>query len=331
MYMFKYVMKRIGLMLLTFIIIMTICFFLIKSLPVVDSAGFGQDKEWIELRREKLGYNKPIVEQYFIYWKAVLTEGDFGVGEQIHTGKEVWDVFISRLPATMLVNVYAMLFSVPLGILLGIYAALKKNKWQDHVISTGVMIFVSVPSYVYAFLVQYLLCYKLREWLPSGWGFPFQVELMQSGNYFTWDMFVSLVPAILSLSFGSIAGYTRYVRAELTEVLTSEFMLLARTKGLTKSQATMRHALKNTMVVIFPMILGEFVGVLSGSLVIEQIFTIPGVGGLYLQAINGSNGNPDYNFFMLLSMFYTFIGLAAGIVIDISVGFVDPRIRMGAR
>lgn len=331
MYMLKYVLKRIGLMLLTFIIIMTICFFLIKSLPTVPSYNFGEDKDWIEYRREKLGYNKPIIEQYFIYWKAVLLEGDFGVGEQIHTGKEVWGTFIGKLPATMLVNVYAMIFSVPLGIMLGIYAALKKNKWQDHVISTGVMIFVSVPSYVYAFLVQYILCFKLREWLPSGWGFPFEVGVMEAGNYFTWDMFVSLVPAVLSLSFGSIAGYTRYVRAELTEVLTSEFMLLARTKGLTKGQATVRHALKNTMVVVFPMILGEFVGILGGSLVIEKIFTIPGVGGLYLQSINGSNNNPDYNFFLLLSMFYTFIGLAAGIIIDISMGLVDPRIRMGAR
>ena len=331
MYMFKYVMKRIGLMLLTFIIIVTICFFLIKSLPVVPSNNFGDDKEWIEYRREKLGYNKPIIEQYFIYWRAVLTEGDFGVGEQIHRSKEVWDTFMKKLPATMLVNLYAMIFSVPLGIMLGIYAALKKNKWQDHVISTGVMIFVSVPSYIYAFLVQYILCFKLREWLPSGWGFPFEVGIMEKGNYFTWDMFVSLIPAVLSLSFGSIAGYTRYVRAELTEVLTSEFMLLARTKGLTRGQATVRHALKNTMVVVFPMILGEFIGILGGSLVIENIFTIPGVGGLYLEAINGSGGNPDYNFFMLLSMFYTFIGLAAGIISDISMGLVDPRIRMGAR
>lgn len=331
MYMFKYVMKRIGLMLLTFIIIMTMCFFLVKSLPQIDVKSFGVDQALIEHRRELLGYNKPIVEQYFIYWRAVLTQGDFGVGEAIETGKDVWDVFINKLPATMLVNVYAMIFSVPLGIALGIYAALKKNKWQDHVISTGVMIFVSVPSYVYAFLVQYLLCFKLREWLPSGWGFPFQVEIMEKGKYFTGAMFISLVPAILSLSFGSIAGYTRYVRAELTEVLTSEFMLLARTKGLTKAQATTRHALKNTMVVVFPMILGEFIGILGGSLVIENIFTIPGVGGLYLQAIKGSSGNPDYNFFMLLSMFYTFVGLAAGIIMDISMGFIDPRIRMGAR
>ena len=136
-----------------------------------------------------------------------------------------------------------------------------------------------------------------------------------------------MLPAVLSLSFGTIAGLTRYTRAELTEVLTSEFLLLARTKGLTKRQAIMRHALRNAMVPIFPMIIGEFVGILSGSLIIEEIFGIPGVGALYINSINGL----DYNFFMLLSAFYTLIGLVAGIVVDISYGFIDPRIRMGAR
>jgi ABC-type dipeptide/oligopeptide/nickel transport system permease component len=146
-------------------------------------------------------------------------------------------------------------------------------------------------------------------------------------EYLSWKTFVSLIPAIMSLSFGTIAGFTRYTRAELTEVLTSEFMLLARTKGLTRTQATIRHALRNSMVPIFPMIIGEFIGILSGSLVIEGIFSIPGVGGLYVNSINSQ----DYNFFMLLTAFYTFIGLAAGILVDISYGIIDPRIRMGAR
>ena len=136
-----------------------------------------------------------------------------------------------------------------------------------------------------------------------------------------------MMPAVLSLCLGSIAGYTRYTRAELTEVLTSEFMLLARTKGLTRGQATVRHALRNAMVPIFPMILSEFVAVLSGSMVIENIFAIPGVGRLYLTAIQSQ----DYDFFMLLSGFYTLVGLAAGIIVDISYGFIDPRIRMGAK
>ena len=215
---------------------------------------------------------------------------------------------------------YTMVFAVPLGLLFGIYAALRKNKWQDHLISTAVIIFVSVPSYVYAFLVQYFLCYKLK------W-FPFQVKA--GYDFFSWNMFVSMVPAIISLGFGTVAGLTRYTRAELTEVLTSDYLLLARTKGLSRAQTTVRHALRNAMVPIFPMILGEFVGIMSGSLIIEQIFGIPGVGPLYVASITSST--PDYNFFMLLSAFYTLIGLLSGIIVDISYGFIDPRIRMGSK
>ncbi len=199
-----------------------------------------------------------------------------------------------------------------------IFAALKKNKWQDYLISTLVMVFISVPSYVYALLIQYLLCYKLKL-------FPLQ---MNSGtNYFSLSMFRSVMPAVLALAFGSIASLARYVRAELSEVLTSDFMLLARTKGLTRSQATIRHAMRNSMVPVFPMILGEFVGILGGSLIIETIFGVPGVGQLYLNSITAR----DYNFFMLLSAFYTLIGLVSGLVVDISYGFIDPRIRMGER
>ena len=129
----------------------------------------------------------------------------------------------------------------------------------------------------------------------------------------------------MALSFGSIAGFTRYTRAELTEVLTSEFMLLARAKGLTRTQATVRHALRNAMVPIFPMIIGEFISIMSGSLIIEQIFAIPGIGKIYLESINVR----DYNVFLFLSMFYVAIGLVAGLLVDLSYGIVDPRIRIG--
>jgi ABC-type dipeptide/oligopeptide/nickel transport system permease component len=104
-------------------------------------------------------------------------------------------------------------------------------------------------------------------------------------------------------------------------------MLLARTKGLTKAQATIRHAMKNCMVVVLPSIFGNFVGILGGSLIIEKIFGIPGVGGLTLNAVNGR----DYPIFILSTCFYTAIGLAASLVVDISYGFIDPRIRMGSK
>ena len=144
---------------------------------------------------------------------------------------------------------------------------------------------------------------------------------------FSFAMFKSMLPAIISLGFGVVAGLTRYTRAELSEVLTGDYMLLARTKGLTKAQATSRHAMRNSMVVILPMIIGEFIGIISGSLIIEKIFAIPGVGSLYISAINLR----DYNFFMALTFFYTLIGLVSGIVIDVSYGFIDPRIRMGSK
>ncbi len=202
--------------------------------------------------------------------------------------------------------------------MLGIYAALKKNRWQDYLISTLIMVFISVPAYVYALLVQYVLCFKMRL-------FPLQ---MNSGTeWLTWSMFLSVVPAVLSLSFGSIASLARSTRAELAEVLTNDFMLLARTKGLTRGQATVRHALRNSMVPIFPLILGEFIGILGGSFVIEKIFGVPGVGQLMINSITAR----DYNVFMLLTAFYTLISLLTGLVVDLSYGFIDPRIRMGAR
>lgn len=324
MYMAKYVLKRVLFMILTFFIIISVCWLLIRLLPNEDPVMFGKDMKLVEQGRFRQGLidinGKPIPRmiQYWNFVKKTLIGGDWGISEKLYFGQECFSIFLQKLPSTILVNAYASLIAVPLGLMLGIYAALKKNKWQDHVISTGVMIMVSVPSYVYAFLIQYVLCFKLQL-------FPL---VMEAGtDYFSGIMIRSMMPAVISLSLGSIAGYARYTRAELTEVLTSEYLLLARTKGLTRAQTTVRHAMRNAMVPIFPSILLEVLYVLSGSLIIESIFVVPGVGALYIDSIT----RLDYNFFLLLSAFYTLIGLTAGIVVDISYGIIDPRIRMGSK
>ena len=309
-------------MLVTFFIIVTICFFLVRMLPQEMPTDKNQQAV-IAARWEALGYNKPIIVQYGIYLKNIFTSFDFGTSWKISVMKPATQVMGERILPTVLVNLYSLIFSIPLGILLGIYAAIRKNKWQDHVISTIVILFVSVPSYVYAFLVQYIFYFKLK-WVPTNVMYSLQDA---GGSYFTWKMFTSLILPILALSFGEIAGLCRFTRAELTETLTSDYMLLARTKGLTKSQATIRHALKNAMVPILPMIISSFIGILGGSMVIEQIFSIPGIGSLYINSIN----QLDYDIFMLDSIFYTFVGLLAGIVVDISYGFIDPRIKMGQK
>ena len=315
--MVKYIAKRIVLMFVSFFIIMTLCFVLVRLLPNPNVAVQGGFEAQVAAMREAWGYDKPILVQYGIYLKKVFTEFNWGVTTALAPKyTSVTAIIAEKLPATLLVNVTSIIFSVPLGILFGIYAALKKNKWQDQVISVLVMLLISVPSYVYAFLVQYFFAFKL------GW-FPM---VMKSGtDWLSPAMLKSIVLPALALAFGTMAGLMRYTRPELTETLTSEYMLLARTKGLSGAQATIRHALRNAMVPILPMILGEIIGILGGSLIIESIFAVPGVGKLYTLAITVR----DYDMFLAIGMFYTFIGLAASILTDISYGLIDPRIRIG--
>jgi len=336
----KYILKRLGLMVITFVLIFLMVFVLIKLLDPPPLTG--QDHEIDRMRKERmaLGYTylpvydeegkvidgayieirPPIMEELRAYLKMVFTEGNFGVGETMYGGQDVSEVFLKKLPFSIYINVFSSLIAIPVGISLGIWAALRKNKLADHVISTAVMLGVSVPVVVFAPLLQYFLCFRWKI---------FPITLLDGTGWamFAPSFFWSAMPAILTLAFLSVASLARYSRAELSEVLTSEFMLLARTKGLTKAQATVRHALKNAMVVVFPMILGEIIGMLMGSLITEQVFSVPGIGSLYINSMQ----KLDYNFFLLVSTYYLLIGLVAGLVIDLSYQFIDPRIRMGAK
>lgn len=315
--MWKYIIKRIFLMIGVCFITMTMCFVMIRMLPNQLPRGNGDYAAAVKAMNEAWGYDEPILVQYGIFLKKVFTEGDWGVCTKV--GRYLTPVtshIAEKLPPTIAVNIFSTLISVPLGLIFGVYAALKKNKWQDHLISVVIMLFISVPSYVYAFLLQYFLGFKL------GW---FPIIVASGTNYLDPAMLKSMVLPVMAISFGTIASLMRSVRAELTETLTSDYMMLARAKGLNRRQATLRHALRNSMVPVMPMIISQFVMVLSGSLVIEKIFGIPGIGATYVASIL----ERDYSLFLAVSMFYTVISLAATLVIDLSYGLVDPRIRMG--
>lgn len=315
--MLKYIIKRIGLMIVTLFIIMTMLFVLIRMLPNQIPAVQGGMDEALRQMRTAWGYDEPIMVQYGIFLKNIFTVWDWGFCTKMGSFLQpVTEYLIQKLPYTIYVNVFSILISLPLGIFFGIVAAVNKNKWPDHIIQVFIMIFISVPSYVVAFLLQYFIGFKLG-WCPL---------VMESGNqFFTWTMFHSAILPILSLAFAPIAGDMRLIRAELTETLTSDYMLLARTKGLTRHQATVRHAFRNSMVPLMPSFLADFISVIAGSLIIEQIFAIPGIGKTFLNAILLR----DYSVFMACAMFYVSIGLVAGILADLSYGFIDPRIRMG--
>ena len=348
--MLKYSLKRVLLAFVTAFIILTLTFFLVKSLPpskvispdahvryafYADQVRLGyvieSDILRPDLAKEPLDqmiidnkdvyfYVRPVVEQYFSWLGNIVTKWDWGRSEYIEPNASAINIIIQRLPYSMYVNIVSVILSVPLGIAFGILAGLKKNTWIDHTISTLVMVFISIPSFVVISFLIYSLAFQ-TGWLPTRWPTPdksIQTKVL------------AFVIPVMSLSFGSICGYTRFVRAELCEVMSSEYLLLARTKGLTKNQAIIRHALRNAFVPILPSILAEFIGIFGGSMILENLYGIPGIGDLYIKALNASPA-PDYNVLMVDMAIFTTVGLLAGIVLDLSYGFIDPRIRMGEK
>ena len=344
--MWKYVLKRICLAIVTAFIILSISFLLIKLLPFSKPLGNDDTRYAYYLTQENLGfvqifeieieslgkyldrgvtstettfyvYEVPAHVQYFSWLENIVTKWDWGVSTYINPNNSAMSIIGSKLPTTISVNVFSVIFSVPLGILLGVIAALKKNKPTDHVISTSIMIFISIPSFVMITVLMSVLCYNLG-WLPTQWPSSTASDIEKIKGY--------ILP-VICLSFGSICGYARFTRAELCEVMASDYLLLARTKGLSKRQAITRHALRNAMVPIVPSILAEIIGLLGGSMILEQLYGIPGIGKLYVQSLNAK----DYNVLFVDMALFTLIGLISGVFLDISYGFIDPRIRMGAK
>lgn len=342
----KYVIKRVLLTFLTLFIILSITFILIKFLPFERPVGGDNVQVPYYDRQYNLGYvyrldaptdiygellyksptikgktsyyyQVPVMTQYVNWLKNIITKWDWGDSKYIQPNVKASVIILNKLPYSVRLNIFSLIFSLPLGILLGIWAALKKNTKTDHIISTMVMVFISIPSFVLITFILAFFAYKL-DLLPSTWPTDTAPLAMKVRGY--------IIP-VFCLSFGSVCGYCRSTRAELCDVLESDYLLLARTKGLTRRQAIMRHALKNAMVPIFPSILMEFVGLLSGSMILEQLYGIPGTGKLFVMALNAK----DFDLLFVDMAIYTMISLLAGIIFDLSYSIIDPRIRMGAK
>ena len=344
--MWKYVLKRIALALVTTFIIISLTFILIRMLPPQRmSGGNMQQKIAFYSNEERNGflysteeeisedyvdktvdpntgevryyYKTPVMQQYGAWLKNIFTKWDWGVSRVIQPNVKATVIIGNRLGTSMKLNALSIVISVPAGIALGIWAALKKNKTTDHVISTSVMVLIAVPSFVLITFLLIIFSYGLKV-LPTQWPNPTDPLVEKVKGY--------ILP-VFCLSLGSICGYTRFVRAELCEVMESEYLLLARAKGLTRGQAIMRHALRNAMVPIFPSILSEFLGILGGSMILEQLYGIPGIGQLFITAMS----TRDYNVLFVDMAIFTTLGLLAGVLLDMSYSFIDPRIRMGER
>ena len=315
--MFRYIMSRIAAMLITLFLIMSLSFIVARLMPM---SLFENPEVPLEIQKQledKFHLNDPLPVQYFYFISDIVTDLDFGVSVKLRPGLPVFGILINRLPPTILVNFLSLFISIPLGLIAGTVAALKRNTWVDHVISFFVVIFISVPSFVFASALQYFLAFKL-EWFPT---------LYDTNAATLAQQLHSLVLPIIALALSPIATIARYLRGELIENISSEYLLLARTKGLTKVQSIVRHAFRNSLIPISNTLIAMITGIMGGSLVIENIFAIPGQGGLTVKSIMAG----DHFLTVACLIFYSVTSLVTILLVDLSYGLIDPRVRVGGK
>ena len=302
----KYLLKRVLYMLLTLFLVATITFFLMKLMPGTPYTNQAKmTASQIEIMNKQYGLDKPIWEQYLIYLFGMF-HGDFGTSFQ-YSNQPVAYLISSRLGASMQLGLQAMIFGVFFGVILGAAAAIKHNTWADTGATVIAIIGKSVPNFVLAILLQYYIALKLG-WFPiAGWG--------QFSN--------TILPTI-ALGVGPLAETARFIRTSMVEVLNSDYIELAKAKGLSKFEVVYHHALRNSLIPLVTLLGPYTVALMTGSMVIENVFNIPGIGEQFVKSIMTN----DYPTIMGVTMVFS-IGLVVVILItDIIYGLIDPRIRL---
>lgn len=304
----KYILKRVGISIVTLLVILLILFFMLELMP---GSPFNDEKltdAQKALINAKYGLDQPILVRFFNYIKAMLS-GDFGVSYTISKNTPITALLSTRLPISLRLGGQAILIGTMIGLILGIVAALKHNTIYDTLTTVISVLGVSLPSYVFAMALIYGLGFKLK-WFPL----LYQAEAP----------FKSSVLPTISLCMFTIATVARFTRTEMLEVLGSDYMLLAESKGINNFRLIFKHALRNALIPIITVLAPLVVGLMTGSLVIEKLFSIPGIGSLLVSAIQSN----DYNVVVALSFIYSLMYIGIMLIVDILYGIIDPRIRL---
>jgi oligopeptide transport system permease protein len=304
----KYVLKRLGISVLILLAILLILFLMLEVMP---GSPFNDEKlsqAQKAIINAKYGLDQPVFVRFFRYVGQMVT-GDLGVSYTISKNTPITQLLSSRLPISLRVGGQAVLLGTLIGLILGIIAALKHNTVWDTLTTVISVLGVSLPSYVFALGLSYSLGYRL-QW------FPLLYQLENPINS-------SVLPTV-SLSMFTIATVARFTRTEMLEVLGSDYMLLAQSKGISGFRLIFRHALRNALIPIVTVLAPLVVGLMTGSLVVEKIFSIPGIGSLLVTAIQSN----DYNVIISLAFIYSALYILIMLVVDILYGVIDPRIRL---
>lgn len=304
----KYLLKRIAISIATLLAILLILFLMLEFMP---GSPFNDEKltaDQIALLNAKYGLDKPILIRFLNYVKNMLT-GDFGVSYTISKNTPISTLLQTRLPISIRIGGQAVILGTVVGLILGIIAALKHNTIWDTLTTIISVLGVSLPSYVFALALSYSLGFKLTL-------FP----LLYSAD----APFESSVLPTVALCMFTIATIARFTRTEMIDVLGSDYILLAESKGISGVQLIVKHQLRNALIPIITVLAPLIVGLMTGSLVIEKIFSIPGIGSLLVTAIQSN----DYNVIVAIAFIYSAMYIGIMLVVDILYGVIDPRIRL---
>lgn len=304
----KYIFKRIITSLFTLLAILLILFILMQLMP---GSPFNDEKLNNDQRAAlfaKYGLDQPVVIQFFKYVLNML-RGDFGVSYNISKNTPIAQLIQTRLPISIAIGGAAVALGALVGLILGLTAAIWHDTLWDTIATIISVIGVSVPSYVFALGLSYQFGFQWRI-------FPMLFSAKQ--------MISSSVLPSIALSMFTMASIARFTRSEMLEVLGSDYMLLAESKGISGPALIFRHALRNALIPIITVLAPLIVDLMTGSLVVEKIFAIPGVGSLLVNAIQSN----DYNVVIALSFIYSAMYIGIMLVVDILYGVIDPRIRL---
>lgn len=326
--MIKYISKRVLYMIFVFFIMSLLLFFLFNLIPgdparaqlegIRDTLKPEEYEYRYQQLRDSMGLNDPLIVRYG-KWAKDLSKGKLGES-RVHR-VPVEDIIGPPLRNTIFINVFAIFLALAITIPLGIYCAVNKNSIFDQIIQVVTIVGHSIPVFITALLFIYFFAVR-NEWFPvSGMATP-----NFSGT--EWEVFKDkvwhLVLPLTVMTLGSLAGMTRYVRAAMSDALGMDYIKTARAKGLKERVVIFSHAWRNALLPVITLIIGWFMSVFAGSLVIESMFSLNGMGKFYIDALN----TQDYNVALAIQMFYIIIALVGNLITDISYGFVDPRVRI---
>ena len=338
MALFKYILKRIVYMIVVFFTISFLMYALYNLIPSDPARNQLEaqkktlkpeeyNKMYKELR-EEMGLDDPIVVRY-ARWMGLtqtkkgkfdgLLEGNFG--DSSFFKKPIVDVVKEPIKTTVFINIFATIFALGITIPLGIYCAVHKGNLFDKFTQVFTIIGYSIPSYIIALVFIFIFAVILQWFTVGGMGTP---GAEYTGLKLYADRLYYFALPLIVMTFGSLGGMTRYVRAAMIDALSMDHIKTARAKGVKEKTVIYSHAWRNALLPVVTLIIGWFLGIFSGSVIIENTFNINGMGSLYIKALN----NHDYDLALAMQMFYTVVSLVGALIMDLSYGLVDPRVRI---